>query len=235
MPDRSVERTSMVESQLMPSGINHRALLNSFLRIKRETFFPSAVRAQAYADQHVPYVSSAPHAVQADGTPATNWILSPLLGATLLQAASPSPSDNVLIIGDRIGYLGAVLAYTCTSVIALVEQATIASDLLFAADISNCVAIDEASSSRWKSEAPYDKIIVAGGVEEFPSFYGRYLNPEGGELVCLAVTQPLDGGAMAELTLMTRRGKAEPKRVLSVHHTPILREFTLPPSFDFAS
>ena len=96
LPDTSLARRAMIESQLRTSGVNEEYVLARMLAVPREDFLPAEKAALAYIDR----------AVALDAGAA---LAAPLFYGKLLVEAAPAPDDRVLVVEGGTGYLAALL------------------------------------------------------------------------------------------------------------------------------
>jgi len=86
----------MVDSQLRPSGVNSRDILERMLAVPREDFVPADARAFAYMDRAVPL---------GDG----RFLASAEFHGLMLQEAAPRFADSALVVDGGSGYLPELL------------------------------------------------------------------------------------------------------------------------------
>ncbi|MFO6446642.1 protein-L-isoaspartate O-methyltransferase family protein [Erythrobacter sp. NE805] len=96
LPDTSVARRAMIDSQLRTSGVNEEYVLARMLAVPREEFLPADKAAAAYIDRAVSL-----------GTGGT--LAAPLFYGKLLVEAAPGPDDRVLVVSGGTGYLAALV------------------------------------------------------------------------------------------------------------------------------
>jgi protein-L-isoaspartate(D-aspartate) O-methyltransferase len=164
IPDYEAAREAMVDSQLRPQGVNHPAVLEALLKVRREQFVPDAARPLAYIDRSVPL---------GDGrflAPATP------LGLLLTQLA-PARGERALVVGAGTGYSAAVLAEIGLSVTALESSAELAAR----ARALGIDVVEGPLEAGWKRRAPYDLVLIDGAVEFVPDALIQQLE-DGGRL-----------------------------------------------------
>jgi protein-L-isoaspartate(D-aspartate) O-methyltransferase len=125
----------------------------------------------------------------------------PAAFAKLLQLAEIGEADKVLDIGTGTGYSAAVLARIAGSVVALecdAELARSASAQLAALGVVNAKVAEGPLEAGYRTEAPYDVILLEGAVELVPQLVFDQL-AEGGRLVAV-----LGSGGSAIATLYTK-------------------------------
>ena len=109
-------RRVMVETQLVPRGIRHPAVLRAMGAVPRERFVPAPDAPDAYEDSPLPIAEA-------------QTISQPYVVALMLEAIEPEPTDRVLEVGTGSGYATAVLArivaevYTIERIPALAREA----------------------------------------------------------------------------------------------------------------
>ncbi len=180
MTDFERLRQTMVESQLLPSQVTDRRLLNAMGTLPRERFVPEAKAPLAYMDAALEVWPSI------DGAPA-RFLLAPLVLARLIQLASVEAGDTVLDVGCATGYSTAVLARLARSVTGVEsepELAAAASDTFRALGIANASVVESELSLGAPAGAPYDVILLNGSVAEIPETLLAQLK-EGGRLAAI--------------------------------------------------
>jgi protein-L-isoaspartate(D-aspartate) O-methyltransferase len=183
MPDYAAQRHNMVVSQIQPNGVNDEALLKAFEQVPRERFVPAAKRSVAYADAPLEIVHG-------------RYLLAPRTFAMLLQLAELESTDRVLDVGCATGYSTAVLARLAARVTALEQDADlvrIAIDQLREAGAANGAVVQGPLADGHRQAAPYNAIVVNGGIEQTPQTLLSQL-AEGGRLVAILQQGPRGQG-----------------------------------------
>jgi len=157
MTDYAVQRSHMVESQLSTNDVADPRIRLAMAAVPREQFVPEARRAMAYCDLSV------------EVSPG-RYLLEPRCVAKLLVLANVRPTDHVLDVACATGYSTAVLAQLVRSVVAVEQDG----DLMRQAverlrGATNVTVVQGALAEGAKVQAPYDLIVVEGGIEEAPA------------------------------------------------------------------
>ncbi len=103
-------RRSMVDSQLRPSGVNARYVLERMLAVPREDYVPPDARAIAYIDRAVPLGGD-------------RFLPSAEFHGLMLQEAAPAPTDRALVVDCGSGYLPELLRPMVASVAVATPEA----------------------------------------------------------------------------------------------------------------
>jgi protein-L-isoaspartate(D-aspartate) O-methyltransferase len=149
-------REAMVASQLRTNAVNDPRVVAAMARVPRETFLPEAVQRLAYRDTAVPI---------AHGRAANV----PMATGKLLTKAQVRPTDRVLLIGAAGGYTAAVLATLAREVIAVEsDPALLAIARGALAGYANVTLVEGDLTAGHPAQAPYDRLVVDGAVEQFP-------------------------------------------------------------------
>ncbi|KQM41236.1 protein-L-isoaspartate O-methyltransferase family protein [Sphingomonas sp. Leaf10] len=209
-PDFEAMRHAMVVSQLRTSAVSDPRVVDAMGDVPREAFVPAAQAALAYRDAPLPL----------GGGRAIN---PPLITGRLLVAADIRPTDRVLLVGAAMGYAAAVLARLAGSVVALEEDAALASAARDAIADAKVTVVEGPLKAGWAAGAPYDVIIIDGAVEELSEAIADQLAP-GGRLATglvdrgvtrLALGRRSEGGFgvvdFADLECVVLPGFAKPK------------------------
>lgn len=151
-------RFNMVEQQIRPWDVLDMDVLDLLMTVKREEFVPPAHKTLAFADVEIPIGYG-------------QIMLKPVIEGRILQALPLKRSDSVLEIGTGSGYFAALLAARTDwvrSVEIEPELVKFATDNLNRAGVEN-VIVEEGDAARgWSSRAPYDVIVVSGGLPVVP-------------------------------------------------------------------
>ena len=175
MSDTALQRKNMVESQVRPSDVTDRRITAAMMAIPREKFVPPQLASLAYSDETL--------------TVADRAMLAPRLFAKLLQLAEVEASDKALVVGGFCGYAAAIVAQLAAKVVALLpddETASAAAAVLSAIGVDNVDTAAGALTAGRSAKAPYDVILVEGGVETVPDALQNQL-ANGGRLVAIGV------------------------------------------------
>ncbi len=180
MPDFAARRRMMVDTQVRPSDVTKLPLIQAMLRIPRERFVPDALIEAAYVGENLPL---APGRV----------ILEARTLAKMLDALAIGPGDLVLDVAPGLGYSSAVIAQLAEAVIALEPDAEMAGEAeaaLAAIDIGNVIVETGPATDGAPRHAPYDALIIQGGIERLPAALEDQLK-EGGRAAALYMNGPL--------------------------------------------
>ena len=218
MVDYTAARLNMVESQIRTDRVTDDALLEAFEQVPRELFVPEELRGVAYVDEDLA-VGQGRH------------MMEPRVLARLLQAARPEPQDIVLDIGCGTGYATAILARLSATVVALEDGGDLAAranEVLGALEVDNAVVVEGPLNEGYAKQAPFNVIVVNGGVAEVPSAISGQL-AEAGRLV----TVVRNSAGMGRAILMQCTGGVVSSRPLFDAAVPVLPGFEVEPGFVF--
>jgi protein-L-isoaspartate(D-aspartate) O-methyltransferase len=151
-------RFNMVEQQIRPWEVLDFDVLDLLMSVRREEFVPEAYKSLALSEAEIPLGHGAS-------------MLIPVIEGKILQAIQVKRSDKVLEVGAGSGYFAALLAARADWVRTVeIEPAlvTMAHENLKRYGVEN-VIVEEGDAIRgWPSNAPYDLIVVSGGVPFIP-------------------------------------------------------------------
>lgn len=151
-------RFNMVEQQIRPWEVLDFDVLDLLMSVRREEFVPEAYKSLALSEAEIPLGHGAS-------------MLIPVIEGKILQAIQVKRSDKVLEVGAGSGYFAALLAARADWVRTVeIEPAlvTMAHENLKRYGVEN-VIVEEGDAVRgWPSNAPYDLIVVSGGVPFIP-------------------------------------------------------------------
>lgn len=186
-PDFNPERArfNMVEQQIRPWEVLDQSVLDLLFMVRREDYVPEQFRGVAFADVEVP--------LRVDGVDTGRLMLAPRVEARLLQELKLGPSDNVLEIGTGSGYMAALLAHKARQVTTVEidpRLAAFASANLTRNGVHN-VRVELGDGARgWPARAPYNAIVVSGGLPMLPAELLAQLSV-GGRLAAIVGTGPV--------------------------------------------
>jgi protein-L-isoaspartate(D-aspartate) O-methyltransferase len=190
--DYAEARRCMVDGQLRPNRVEDPRLLSAMRDLPRERFVPPGLAARAYADADVPL-------------PGGRAMLKPLVLARLIQLAGLRRGERVLVLAAGTGFGAAVMAAMGGEVTAVEADPRLVA--LARAALASClppgaVTLVEADPTLgYPPGAPWDVILIEGGVEQVPAPIQEQLG-EGGRLVAVA----LEGGPPGRALLLRRTG-----------------------------
>jgi len=217
--DFAEARRHMVDGQLRPNRVDDPRIIAALRELPRERFAPAALAARAYADADLPL-------------PNGRAMLKPLVIARLVQLAGLRRGERALVLCAGTGFGAALMAAIGGSVTAVENDAAllgIARAALPAAVPAGSVALVEADPARGHAAgAPYDVIMIEGGVPEVPRAIEEQL-AEGGRLVTIG----LAGGPPGRALLVRRAGGAFSATQDFDAHAPALPAFGAAAAFAF--
>ena len=151
-------RSNMIEQQIRPWEVLDQDVIDLLYVVRREEFVPTAYRLLAFADAEIPLGHGAS-------------MLAPKIEAHAVQALKVRKTDKVLEIGTGSGYMAALLAAHAAhvdSVEIVPELAEIARATLRRQDIGNVAVLTGDAAQGWAAPAPYDVIMISGGMPVLP-------------------------------------------------------------------
>ena len=180
-------RTNMVEQQIRTWDVLDQEVLDLLYVVPREEFVPVAYRNLAFSDMEVPL----------EGAPGGECMWAPKMEARVLQELAPRRTDRVLEVGTGSGYLTALLAHRAARVTSLEIKPDLAAfgraNLeRHGADNVTLLVDDGAAgtSPGFRSQAPWDLIVLTGSVPVLPKVLLDSLAP-GGRLFAVVGEAPV--------------------------------------------
>lgn len=210
IPDFSVAREAMVESQLRPMGVTDPAVLAVMGRVRRENFLPSHTRPLAYVDRAVAIGEG-------------RFLVAPAVLGQLLTKMRPEAGQRALVVGAGTGYSAAVLSEIGLEVTAIESD----SDLAAFAREQGVELIEAPLDGGYAANAPYDQILIDGAVENLPDAIVEQL-ADGGRLG----TALIDRG-VTRLVVGRKVGGAFGFLSIGDAGVPALPGFSRPKAFTF--
>ncbi len=181
-------RFNMVEQQIRPWDVLDQDILDLLFVVRRENFVPAPMRNLAFVDTAIPLGHGAA-------------MLEPKIEARVLQELHVRSTDTVLEIGTGSGYMAALLGARASQVTtveiepALAERAR--ENLTAAGALNVRVEVGDAAQG-WSVHAPYDVIVVSGGLPVLPQELVAQLRP-GGRLIAFIGEAPLMNATLLKL------------------------------------
>lgn len=211
-------RFNMVEQQVRPWGVVDPGVRQLLMTVRREDFVPPAMHALAFADIEIPL-------------PRGQIMFKPAIEGRILQAVGTLRTDSVLEIGAGSGHFAALLAANANHVYTveiIPELVQLARDNLARNGIDN-VTVEEGNASQgWQAHAPYDLIVVSGGLPELPEELIAQLKP-GGRLFVFIGTPP----TMRAYVISSDGKNTVQSPPLFETAVPMLHHVTQAPAFSF--
>jgi len=211
-------RLNMVEQQVRPLGVTDLRARQLLMTVRREDYVPPAMRALAFADVEIPLFRG-------------QIMLRPGIEGRILQSVGTVRTDSVLEIGTGSGYFAALLAANANHVQTVEiapELVQIARDNLARNDVGNVTVEEGDGSQGWYNKAPYDLIVVSGGLPEIPEGLLTQLKPNG-RLFAFIGSPP----TMKACMLLCMDKKIFSTHLLFETVVPMLRHVPQVPTFSF--
>lgn len=217
MVDFVKRRTMMVDTQVRPSDVTKFPIIDAMLSVEREAFVPDALREAAYVGENL---TIAPGRVMLDARTL----------AKMLDALDLQPTDLVLDIGAGLGYSSAVVARMAEAVVALEDDEAMTAEAqrrLSEQGVDNVAVVTGPLVEGAPKHAPYDVILVQGGVETMPEAIIAQLR-DGGRIACLFME-----GTLGIVRLGIKQGGRIAWRFAFNASAPILPGFARSHAFTF--
>lgn len=152
------QRIKMVASQIRSRGIRDERLLKVMELIPRHIFVDEGLADQAYSDNPLPIGEG-------------QTISQPYMVALMTEALELKGNEKVLEIGTGSGYQSAILSKLADRVFSIEKIASLAGRARSILDSLSCFNVLTRvgdGSYGWRSEAPFDGIIVTAGAPDIP-------------------------------------------------------------------
>jgi protein-L-isoaspartate(D-aspartate) O-methyltransferase len=212
-----IARQNMVASQLRTNRVTDERLLAAFATVPRERFVPAGRRAVAYVDEDIEIARG-------------RFLMEPRVLGRLLQSLAPEPDSIALVVGSGTGYSTAILAKLVETVVAVESDADLsrhANAVLSDLGIDNVAVFNMPNAGGYPAQAPYDIILIDGGVHEIPHALVDQLADDGR----LAAVRR--SGPVGQAVLVVKSGGVASERVEFDASVPVLPGFEKPAAFVF--
>jgi protein-L-isoaspartate(D-aspartate) O-methyltransferase len=212
-----IARQNMVASQLRTNRVTDERLLEAFATVPRERFVPTGRRAVAYVDEDIEIARG-------------RFLMEPRVLGRLLQSLAPAPNSIALVVGSGTGYSTAILAKLVETVVAVESDADLsrhANAVLSDLGIDNVAVFNMPHVGGYPAQAPYDIILIDGGVHQVPHALVDQL-AEGGRLAAVRRSGPA-----GQALLVVKSGGVASERVEFDAIVPVLPGFEKPAVFVF--
>jgi protein-L-isoaspartate(D-aspartate) O-methyltransferase len=181
-------RFNMVEQQIRPWDVLDQDILDLLFVVRRENFVPAALRDLAFVDTPIPLGHGAE-------------MLEPKIEARVLQELHVRSTDTALEIGTGSGYMAALLGARASQVTTVEIEPVLAGqareNLIASGALNVRVELGDAAQG-WPVHAPYDVILVSGGLPVLPQELVAQLRP-GGRLIAFIGEAPLMNATLVTL------------------------------------
>lgn len=209
MFDYKERRTMMVDTQVRPNDVTKYNVIAAMLEVPREEFVPDTRRDVAYVGENIDLGQG-------------RVLLEPRTLAKMIDALDVQRSELVLDVGTGYGYSAAVLGRLAEAVVALEEDPRMteaATARLAGAGADNVAVVRGALAQGHAAQAPYDVILIGGGVETVPDAFTEQL-ADGGRIIAL-----FREGALGTVRLGIKHDGAIAWRYLFNAAAPVLPGF----------
>lgn len=190
MTDYSARRKAMVDGHVRPADVTKYPIIAAMLDVPREAYVPDQMRDLAYVGEHLTLGGG-------------RVVLDPRVFAKLLDALDIGPRDLVLDIGPAFGYSSAVIGRMAEAVVAVEEDAAMATEAQAALaehNADNVAVVEAPLAIGAPQQGPYDAILIEGGVEQVPQAILDQIK-EGGRIAAIFME-----GALGEARVGYRTG-----------------------------
>jgi protein-L-isoaspartate(D-aspartate) O-methyltransferase len=165
-PSLDIERArhNMVEQQIRPWEVLDQSVLDLLLVVRREQFVPAPYRALAFTDMEIP--------LKVDGVDTAERMFAPKVEARLLQELGIRAHEHVLEVGTGSGYMAALAAHKAQHVLTVEIHPLLVSfgtANLKRNGVLNVRVESGDGACGWPAKAPYDVIIMSGGLPLLPA------------------------------------------------------------------
>lgn len=213
-----LSQTNMIKQQLRTGNVFDNRILDLIQNIDRDTFVPFDYRNFAYSDMQIPLAHQ-------------QRMLTPLEEGLILQALKLQGHETVLEIGTGTGYFSTLLSRCAKRVIsidyfdAFTQQAK---KNAAAHGCSNIEFITGNGHNGWVNLAPYDAIVMTGGIPQLTDALKLQVCL-GGKIFAIVGNRPVMAGNLYRVDHLNHWTN----EVVFETDTPMLIDTSYQPSFVF--
>lgn len=218
LPDFRKMRSTMIDSQLRPSGINDPYLIAALKYVPREMYVPAEIAALAYRDEDIEVVPG-------------RYLMEPLTGCRLMAALDPQPADRILIVGGTTGYSASILARLAAHITLVEDDPTLvrrAGSAISKTGVSNVEVVEGPLAEGYQAGAPFDALLIDGAVDHVPDDLVRQIR-DGGRIAAV-IAEP---GSAPHVSIGYVSGGHVSWSALTEADVPGLPGFARPRVFEF--
>jgi protein-L-isoaspartate(D-aspartate) O-methyltransferase len=156
-------RFNMIEQQIRPWDVLDQSVLDLLATVRREEFVPPPYRLLAFTDMEIP--------LRLEDGDTGELMFAPKVEARFMQELQLRAHEQVLEIGTGSGYMAALVAHKAAGVLSIEIEPRLrafAERNLARAGVRNVRVELGDGAQGWSARAPYDAIIVSGGLPALP-------------------------------------------------------------------
>ena len=181
--NKILSQTNMIKQQLRTGNIFDKKILDLYQSLPRDEYTPLSYRKFAYSDMQIPIAQQ-------------QSMLTPLEEAAILQALQLQGHETIVEIGTGTGFFSSLLSNFAKRVISVdcFEEFTLqAKKTCLAHGRTNIEFITGDGHNGWVNLAPYDVIILTGGIPNLTEVLKLQLCL-GGKLFAIVGNRPAMAG-----------------------------------------
>lgn len=223
LTDFAAARRNMIEGQIRPNKVRDERVLTVLENLPRELFVPEKFAGVAYIDESMPVAAG-------------RYLLQPMVLARFLEELGIKPTDRILDISPATGYSTAALARLGAQVVAVEQDAALQArgmEILKRLEITNADIRVAPGAQGWRTQAPYDVILVNGAVDEEPDMLMHQLADGGRMAVVVRSYAKADAAHTGEARIYLRQGGVVSCRPVFDANVAVLPGFSAAPEFRF--
>ena len=206
-----ISRENMIKNQIITNQVNSQSLIDAISEIERERFVPSESHAIAYSDSNILIKNK-------------RFLMKAFIFAKMIQNCNIKNKDSILVIGCLTGYSVAIISKLCGYAFGVendYDMVAKANNTLSSIGCLNCSVSYSNLQDGYKKNAPYDKIIIEGGIEFVPKAILEQIR-EGGEIFFM---MKKDNGIIYEFTLGIKANNIVSYRPIFTCNSILLDDF----------
>ena len=165
----SVARNNMVKNQIITNQVSDQKLIDAFLEVEKERFVEDSDFPLVYSDSNITFKNN-------------RYLMKTFTFAKMLENCNIRSNESVLVLSCLTGYSVAIISKIAGYVFGVEKENDFvkkANEILSTLGYLNCSVCQSNPTEGLKKNAPFDKIIIEGGVDFIPTSLYKQLKEDG--------------------------------------------------------
>lgn len=162
-------RSNMVKNQIITNQVSNQNLIDAFLEVKKELFVDTTNFSVVYSDSNILLKKN-------------RFLMKTFTFAKMLENCDVKSNESILVLSCLTGYSVAIISKVAGYVFGIEKDNEFvkkANEILISQGYLNCSVYQSNPADGLKKNAPFDKIIIEGGVDYIPISICKQLKEDG--------------------------------------------------------